>query len=336
MSTTRRGALLTSGAAILAAVVVLAGVQFAGSADDTHGTEVVLRTERLGEGIVVGTRVRADGVLVGSVTEIAPGGAGNQLVTLDLDRGQLDGIDDSMRVDYATSNLFGISEIQLHAGRGGNPLRSGTVVDLTGARAADAVDATMGSLLRGLSRVGDQTLVTRVVGVLDQLATDVRAFTPLLEAVMVTAQVAADNHTLPTSYQLQQYGEALGGVAPFAGATVEVIDSVYRIEVLRTQREQFDSSVNMVIEQLFPGLQTAMYAAQDHFEAFAAMAVPILSAVARTVPTPRKSSEELTALLADLRAAMPDTPAGPVLNVDVDLRIAPVPVVPLLGEGVPR
>ncbi|WP_336083367.1 MlaD family protein [Nocardia sp. SSK8] len=337
MSIGRRAAIVVGAVTVVAVAAGLLGWQVATRDDEIAGTEIVLRTERLGDGIVVGTRVRADGVLVGEVTEIAPLAPGKQTITLDVDGDQLAGIDDSMTVDYATSNLFGISEIQLRPGRGGAPLRAGSVVDLTGPRAGDAVDATMGSLLRGLSTVGDQALAARVAVVLDQLATDTRAFTPLLQAMVVTARTIADHQTMSPSFQLEQLGGALGGVAPFAGATVDVIDRVYRIDALRENRPRFDATVNMVVEQLFPALQTMMNHAGDQFPAYAAMAVPLLSAVANAVPDPQRSSAEVTALLANLRSAFTDSDAGPVLNVDVDLRIAPVPMIPLLaGQGVPR
>ncbi|WP_244198453.1 MlaD family protein [Nocardia neocaledoniensis] len=323
-----------SAVAVVAAAAGLLGWQVATHGEDVQGTEIVLRTQRLGDGIVVGTRVRADGVVVGKVTDIAPLSLGTQAITLDVDRSQLDGIDDSMKVDYGTSNLFGISEIQLRPGRGGAPLRTGSVVDLTGPRAADAVDATMGNLLRGLATVGDQALAARLAVVLDQLATDTRAFTPLLQAMVVTARTVADNQTLPPSFQLEQLGTTLVGAGQFAGATIDVIDRVTRIEVLRTGRARFDATIDMVTQQLFPGLQTMLYHAKEQFPAYAAMAVPVLDAVGRAVPDPQRSSAELTALLANLRSAFTDTESGPALNVDVDLRIAPVPMIPLLGGQV--
>lgn len=312
------------------------GVGIAGSGSQTDGTAVVLRTEKLGDGITVGTRVRADGVLVGAVTDIAATGIGTQMVTLDLDRSQLDGIDDSLRVDFATSNLFGISEIQLRPGAGGAALEQGSLVDLTGARSADAVDATMGALLGGLSGITDQAMATRVATVIDTLATDVRAFSPLLQAVVTTAQITVDNRTMPTSRQLDEYGRMLSGLAPFAGSTVDVMDRLYRISVLRTDRARFDETIGVVVHQLFPGVQVVGASAEREFDEFAAMAVPLLAALARTVPHPQQSSADLAALIAGLRAAMPESPDGPVLNVDLDLRIAPVPVVPLLDAVVPR
>ncbi|MFF2083967.1 MlaD family protein [Nocardia sp. NPDC058176] len=333
----QRTALVAGAVAVVVLAASVLGWRVVSSGDDAEGTEIVLRTERLGDGIVVGTRVRADGVLVGEVTEIAAVELGTQAITLAVDRSQLDGIDASMRVDYATSNLFGISEIQLRPGSGGAPLRAGSVIDLTGARAADAVDATMGNLLRSLSRLGDRTLTARLTDVLDQLATDVRAFTPLLQAMVVTARVVADNQTLPPSFQLEQLSSAVSGAAPFAGATIDVIDRVHRIEALRSNRPQFDATVEMIVEQLFPALENTMNHAGEQLPAYAAMAVPLLWAVANAVPDPQRSSADLAALIANLRSAMTDTDAGPVLNVDVDLRIAPVPMIPLLGgQVIPR
>lgn len=332
----RRRALIIGAVAIVTISACSIGTQ-ALSENETEGTRVVLRTESLGDGIVAGTRVRADGVLVGRVTDIAPAERGTQTVTLHVAKDQLDGIDDSMRVDYATSNLFGISEIQLLPGKGGAPLRDGTVVDLTGARAADTFDATMGGLLRSLSNIGDQALVTRLAKVLEQMSTDVRAFTPLLEAMVVTGRTLADNQTLPLSYQIGRYGSVLAGGGTFAASIVDMIDVVYRVQILRDEREKFDDSIDMVVEELFPGVANLLYPARDQFSEYAAMAVPILSAAALTVPTPQQTSADLSALLSRLRSALRETPEGPVLALDVDLRITPAVLGPLLATpAVPR
>ncbi|MEV4154376.1 MlaD family protein [Nocardia salmonicida] len=332
----RRRALAIGAAAIVTIAVCSIGTQVL-TDDEVDGTRVVLRTESLGDGIVKGTRVRADGVLVGSVTDIAPAERGTQTVTLRVSSDQLDGIDDSMRVDYATSNLFGISEIQLLPGKGGSPLRDGAIVDLTGSRAADTFDATMGGLLRSLSNIGDEALVTRLAEVLEQMSTDVRAFTPLLEAMVVSGRTLADTQTLPLSYQIGRYGSVLAGAGTFAASIVDMIDVVYRVQILRDERQKFDGTINMVVEELFPGVADLMYPARDQFSDYAAMAVPILSAAALTVPTPQQTSADLAATLGLLRSALRDTPEGPVLALDVDLRITPAVLGPLLGTlGVPQ
>ncbi|MCP2292723.1 MlaD family protein [Nocardia amikacinitolerans] len=324
---------IRTGAVLLAAVVCVgAGWRVYDGVGAEDGLRISLHTEQIGDGVVAGTQVRADGVLVGEVAEIAPGQQGTQRITLRLEDSRLDGLDDSLRVDYATGNVFGISELALRAGPGGAPLRPGTVIDLTGTNAAHAYDATMGSLLRSVSRVSNEVLTAQLTSVLAQLAGDIRAFTPLLQSMVVLARTVADAQTLPLSYQLGQFGSALGGAAPFVGATLQVIDQVYRIPVLRTDRERFDATIDTVVERLFPAFEGTMYRAGDEFAEYAAMLTPVLAAAAGMVATPEQSSAELRELLDRMRSAMPETPEGPILNVDIDVRTVPV-LAPLLGDA---
>ncbi|WP_067514597.1 MlaD family protein [Nocardia puris] len=323
----------TALALLLVLALVIVGWRVYSGTRDEEGMRLALHTEQIGDGIVAGTLVRADGVLVGEVTEVAPAEAGTQRISLLLDPDLLEGLDDSLRVDYATGNLFGISEIALRPGSGGAPLRSGKVIDMTGGQADRAYDATMGSLLRSLSQVSGEVLTPQLASVLAQLAGDIRAYTPLLQSMVVLSRTVADVQTLPMSLQLGQYGRALDGGGVFIGAVLQVIDQVYRIQTLREDRPDIDATITAVIEDIFPSLENAMYSADAGFGGYTALLAPILNAAAGTVSDPQRSSAELRALIDRLRAAMPDTPDGPVLNVDVDLNGFPV-LAPVLGGGV--
>lgn len=319
------------GAAVLVVIVLLGiGGRMYSHGRTASGLRIVLHTNRIGDGVVTGTEVRADGVPVGKVEAITPDALGTQRITLRLDESRLDGLDDSLHVDYATANLFGISEVELRPGSGGAPLRGDSVIDLTGGRDPDVYDATMGSLLRSLARMNDGVLTPQLVSVIDQLGSQVKAFTPLLQAMVVLARTVADHQTMPLSTVLRGFGSALGGGADFIGATLRVIAQIYGIPVLREDRARFDATIGMVVEQLFPALQHTLNHAGNEFSGYAGLLTPILSSAARMVPTPDQSSTELSQLLDRLRTAMPDTPDGPVLNVDVDLRGVPV-LAPLLG-----
>ncbi len=121
--------------ALLAAVVLYRELR----TDD--GLQITLHTEQIGDGVLAGTPVRVDGVQVGTVAAITPDERGTQRITLRLNPSQLHGIDDSLRVDYAPANLFGISEIGLRRGSGGSALRDDTVIDLTGSNTDAVFDA---------------------------------------------------------------------------------------------------------------------------------------------------------------------------------------------------
>lgn len=298
-------------------VVTLAGYGYRATTSE-EGLRIALRTEQIGDGVVAGTLVRVDGVQVGSVTGIAAAGRGTQEITLDLDETRLHGIDDSLRVDYAPANLFGISEIELLPGAGGAPLRAGAVVDLTGRRAADVYDATMGALLRSLSQTGDTVFTPDMAMVIAQAAADVEAFTPLAEALITAGRVIADHQSMPSNELVGRLGPAFQGGGQFAGATIEVLDRIVDIEVLRDDRADFDAGVAALTGDILPALTATMNSA-GQLSGYTDMLAPTLDLLALAVPDPQRSAAELRTLLTRLGVAFRDEPEGPVLDLDVEL-----------------
>lgn len=323
----------TVGVAVVATIAVLALAVTTYRAMRTHeGVQVALHTTQIGDGVVTGTQVRVDGVRIGEVTRIEPAEQGTQQITLRLDETRLHGLDDSLRVDYAPANLFGISEIELLPGAGGTPLRSGSVVDLTGDRAADVYDATMGSLLRSTSQVSGTVFTPQMATVIAQAAADVEAFAPLVQALITVAQTIADNQSMPSSELVGRLGPAFDGGGQFAGATIEVLDQIVDIDVLRNNREHYDRGVTALTEQILPALGTTLTAAKQ-LSGYTDMLAPVLDVLAQTVPRPQQSAAELRDLLTRLEAAFRDGPDGPVLDLEVELRGVPGIAVPLLGLG---
>lgn len=331
VTATRSRSLLLGICLVVAVLAVSVTVALAAHVDDRAGMRFAIRAEQIGDGITEGSRVRLDGVAVGSVVRVEPARDGTERITIALDRAAPPGLDESLRVDYGPGNLFGISEIELIRGSGGPPLRAGSIVDLTGPRAADVYDATLGSLLRELSRVGDQVLTTRLAGVIGRFSSDLAAFTPLLESLVVLARTLADHQNSPLSTVVGRFGSALDGGAALVDATVRVIDRVDTIDALRAHRAKIDAGIEMVVGQLFPSLETTLSHASGSFAGYTDLAVPVLDVLARMVPDPPRSSAELRTILQRLHTAMPDTPDGPVLNLDVDLSDVPALAVPLLG-----
>ncbi|GAM45867.1 MlaD family protein [Nocardia seriolae] len=323
---------MTVGAVALALVVaVVAGWSLYRSQQTEAGIAVSLRTEQIGDGVLVGTEVRANGVVVGKVTDIAPDQHGTQQISLRLDDTKLFGIDDSLQVDYAPANLFGISEIELRRGAGGSPLRTGAVLDFTGRNATQVYDATMGSILRSASQVGGSVLTQQMASVIAQAAADTQAFMPLVQALITAQRTITDNQKMPMSQLFGELGPAFDGGGQFAGATVQVIDLIRSMQRLQNDRAAYDKGVATLTGQLLPALANTLSEAGTQLSSTTDMLVPILTALAQMVPQPQQSGAELKLLLQRLSAAMPDNGQGPVLNVQVDLKGVPGIAVPLLG-----
>ncbi len=192
---------------VLAVAILLVWLGPLTSADDPR-MHVVVETELLGDGVGEGTSVRSRGVDVGTVEGVTA--AGNGIVTLDLalDRDRLFGIDDSLRVDYAPSNLFGISGgVELVSGPGGAELRDGTTIDLTGPPRWRRLRRTMSALLRQFSSITGQALTPQLTSALTQLSAGIDSFAPLLRAGIAVASVVEETQWMPAS-------ELAGGIWP--------------------------------------------------------------------------------------------------------------------------
>ncbi len=327
----RRRSLVTGAVVVTVAVVLALAATGYRATRAEQGLRIVVRTSHIGDGIVAGTQVRLDGVRVGRVTGIAPAGRGTQDIAVRLDSERPPGLDSSLRVDYATGNLFGISEIQLRRGPGGPPLRPGTVLNLT---ATDATyDATMGNLLRSVAQVEDSVLTPQLATLLATLAADTRAFTPFLESVITLARTVTEVQQVPLSLILGRFGTTLDGGGDFVDSIIDLLDRVYRIETLRHDRDRIDGGIAMVVDQLLPGVARDLRYAETGFAGYTALAIPILDLVAQAVPDSRRSGAELRELIDRVAAAMPDTPEGPVLQAEVDLRNIPVLANPTANGG---
>ncbi|MET9487589.1 MlaD family protein [Nocardia sp. NPDC006630] len=320
------------GAIALALIIAVAvGWTLYSSAKTEDGLPISLRTEQIGDGVLVGTDVRVNGVVVGKVTDITPDQHGTQRIGLRLDDSRLFGIDDSVLVDYAPANLFGISEIDLRRGPGGTPLRAGAVIDLTGPKASAVYDATMGSILRSASQVGGSVLTPQMASVIAQAAADTEAFTPLAQALITATRTVADNQKMPLSELMGQLGPAFDGGGKFAGATVQVIDMIRSIQRLQGNRADYDSNLALITGKLLPQLANTLGTAGTQLSGLTDMLAPLLKMLAQMVPQPQQSAAELRTLIERLRSAMPDNGQGPVLNAEIDLRGVPAIAVPLLG-----
>ncbi len=326
----RRSLLVGAVACALVAVVVIATMAYRGLRTD-DGLRIALHTEQIGDGVLTGTPVRVDGVQVGKVEEIAPADGGTQRISLRLDRSQLHGIDDSLHVDYAPANLFGISEIELRPGSGGAPLRADSTIELTGSRSDAVYDATMGGLLRGLSRTGNALLTPQMATVISQVAGDVRGFTPLVQALISVAQTITDNQTMPSSELVGRLGPAFDGGGRFAGATIQVLDLIRNIPRLQDNRDSYEAGTAALTDSVLPALAGLGNRAGGESSGSTDALAPVLAVLAQMVPRPQQSGADLTELLRRLRDGLHDTPDGPVLDTEIDVRGVPV-LAPLLGE----
>ncbi|WP_225728038.1 MULTISPECIES: MlaD family protein [unclassified Nocardia] len=325
----RNGSRAVGAFVVVVAVVAVVGARVhTGGPGDTH-LHVQLRTEQIGEGIVTGTKVRMDGVTIGQITDIQPVAQGRQLITLDLDRRETGSLTDAFTVDYAPENLFGISALTLRRAEGGAALRDNSVIDLAGR----VNDVTMGNLLRTLAGTTTDVLTTKLTDLITRFNSDLQAFTPLLQAIVMLSRNIADTQRFPSPYLLDQYSSFFGGLGDFASATFKLFNSVLNIEILKDDRPRYDATINMVVDGGFPAFGHVGDVAHTHLQGYAELFTPLIGAIAATVPTPGRSRTDVQELIDRLDRMFTNGPDGPALNVTVALRAIPGLGVPLLGQS---
>jgi hypothetical protein len=179
-------------------------------------------------------------------------------------------------------------------------------------------DATMGALLRSLAQTGDTVFTPDMAMVISQAAADVKAFTPLAEALITAGRVIADHQSMPANELLGRLGPAFEGGGQFAGATIEVLDQIVDIEVLRTDRADYDAGVKALTGDILPNLAATAHSA-GQLSGYTDMLAPTLNLLALAVPDPQQSAADLRVLLTRLGVAFKEGPDGPVLDLDVEL-----------------
>lgn len=332
VTTTRRTSLLVGVATLVLVVTVALVWRSIAAAPDDNVINIQLRTDVTGDGVSDGTGVRLNGTQVGHVSAVDSDAEGTQVITVGLDRAALVGLTDSLRIEYAPANLFGISEVVLLRGEGGTPLADGDEVDLTGGERVR--DSTMGTMLRSLSQTTTTVFTPQLTDILTQISTDLDAFAPFIEALVSVSRSVADSQRYPSSFLIEQYASFFNGVAEFGSGFVRLIDRIYNSDVLRNDRERFDIGVSLVADQLFPLIRDVLGTARGSLSGYGDTLAVVLGQLARTVPDPNGSHAELTELIDRLDRTFRTTPNGPQLDVDVLLRGMPGLMVPLTGGTV--
>ncbi|WP_067828528.1 MlaD family protein [Nocardia inohanensis] len=333
VTTTPRAARVAGLAVAVATAAGVLATQLIPNRPDPATMAVTVRTERIGTGVETGSDVRFAGVRIGSVTGVDREADGSQRLEMRIDRTDSVGLTDALSLDYAPGNLFGISEVVLKPGSGGTALIDASVIDLTGPNAGRAADATISALLNSLGQFTNDVLTPQLTAVLSKIATETRAFAPLMQAIVTTMQAVADTQRLPSSFLLEQYGSTLAGLPPTVRGLLDLLNAPFSNAYLAQpgKIDKFNANLDMIKDDLLTAANDLLITGRTHYAEYVDILTPLLTALAHTVPRPQQSSAELAELLRRLHEAMPDNGNGPVLNLSVALRGVPAVAVPLAG-----
>ncbi|CPT40454.1 Conserved protein of uncharacterised function, putative Mce family protein [Mycobacteroides abscessus subsp. abscessus] len=333
VSTDQHRARLLALLALACLVCTAAGWQLHDALKRPELLRIQLYTNTVGDGVVPGADVVLSGIAVGKVATISSTPEGRQLVALDLQPSKVAGLTNNLNVDYAPSNLFGISAVVLKRQIGGSPLRMDQVLDLTaGGRVADV---TVGNMLRQLSNSTNEVLTPHLADLIKQTASDLAAFTPTLETLLSVGRAIADTQRYPASFLIGQYAAFSKGVVTFSGSTIELINEVYHMQVLKNEGPLFDTGVTLVVDRLFPMLSDVLWTAHKYV-GNADGTTALLHQISQLNPDPEHTRAGAAELIKRANEMFVNTPGGAELNVPVNVILRGVPVAEQLPVSPPQ
>ena len=283
-----------------------------------------LYTNQVGDGIMPGADVVLSGISVGKVASITPTPEGRQVVSLALQPAKVAGLTDSLDVDYAPSNLFGISAVVLKRQFGGTALHMDQVVNLTeGDRVADV---TVGNMMRELSKSANEVFTPQLTDLMKSSATDLAAITPTIESLISVGRAIADTQRYPSHFLIEQYAEFIKGSAIFTGSTIQLINEVYHMQVLRNEGPLFDTGVTLVVDQLFPMISDVLGTAHK-YAGNVDGTTALLHQISLLNPDPERTRLGAAELIKRLNELFVNTPTGTELNVPLKVILRGIPVI---------
>ncbi|MGV0643981.1 MlaD family protein [Mycolicibacterium sp. XJ2546] len=209
---------------IALAAVLFNAKPFGGRGGDQ--LSVVINTPYVGQGVEAGTPVVLHGVEVGQVSNVVnTAGGGVRLVT-DLQKKPVQGLTDSMGVDFRTINYFGVPGVNLDPQPGGQLLRDGSEVSVV-----PTGNFTLSELLSQLGDVSMASLTPQLIQVMDRVTRYTDGLNPLFETAVAVTQAVADTRTVPTAQLLANTTSIVAAFPEFNDVAIEstrrIIDYSY-------------------------------------------------------------------------------------------------------------
>lgn len=299
---------------------------------------LTLRTPSVAAGITPDSKVRIQGVEVGTVTDVVALGNAQQGVRMRISGPQGRTLTNNVEAAFSAGNLFGVSEVILTPHDGGGALRDGAELAPT----RRITDNTVSNMITTIGDVNDGALRPHMTQILTNVDASSKAMLPLLTALGSVAQAMQDTQrlstaqTLPTvTRSLVAADDAIAAVLPGFGVTsrYEPLHNGNSKKTIAMQHGLNDEGTGLVAglqailtPEAFAGLRTA-----------SPMLVSLLQPILRAFPAGSATGVgvQLSQLMNNVRRAMPTTPNGPVLNLRLSVDYPAIAAVLPPGAGDP-
>lgn len=208
--------------AVILMVVAIAGyfVVDPASIKPNNVFPISIETPYIGQGVAAGTPIIMHGVKVGEITGLSSQGGGHVRLQADLQSGPTAKLTDAMDIDFRPSNYFGVTGINLIPAAGGQPLRAGSLLNVT-----PKGNFALQALLYRLGEISHQVVTNRLISVVDRATRYLDALTPLLETMITVSRTVANVQTVGSGRLLRN---ATGIIAAFPGFADGLMDTGQR------------------------------------------------------------------------------------------------------------
>lgn len=306
---------------IVALAVVVAAAVGINAALGSDTMKISMRTQSVAGGIGSGSPVLLNGAQVGKVQSVSLVSGTDKRVVLAIDKAKVPDrslLSSTLAVSYAPWNLFGISSVILQTNPGGVQLANNSTF-----YPDTPNDATLTTLLRQLSDTQNEAFAPHLGAVLQQANIMTIGLMPIIGVVGKVLQSVTDTQRIPTEQTLPVLAQTLAGVNgminPFMNGLTNFLNWPEPLQPGYTDVQ--DASLNELsttfVEQL---TQLAGAPGLAQLTPTTPIFTDLLNRIIATFPDATRNGEELQTLVQRIRAAMPNGPNGPVLNIDVIVR----------------
>jgi hypothetical protein len=178
---------------------------------------ISIETPYVGQGVVAGTPIIMHGVQVGEITAVSSQAGGHVRIQADLQSGPTAKLTDAAKIDFRPANYFGVTGINLIPDAGGQPLRAGSLLNVT-----PKGNFALQALLYRLGELSHQVVTNRLISVVERATRYTDALTPLLETMITVSRTVTNVQTVGTGRLLRN---ATGINVAFPGFADGLIDT---------------------------------------------------------------------------------------------------------------
>lgn len=176
---------------------------------------IAIATPFVGQGVDAGSPIVLHGVEVGRITNVISNPGSGVRLAADLETKSVQGLTDTMDIDFRPINYFGVAGINVIPHPGGQALRNGSYVNVV-----PKGNFTLSELLSQLGDVSAGALTPRLISVVDRVTRYTDGLNPLFETVVTVTKAFADVQTVPTEQLLTNTAGSIAAFPPFADAAV--------------------------------------------------------------------------------------------------------------------